>query len=91
MKPTDLLDYALGRLAAPRREWLERRMAGDPALAERMARLVQNLGRLLDDGRGDLPTQERAPSAPQTDPVTSDSARETQPEDQADRPPSTPY
>jgi anti-sigma factor RsiW len=89
MKPTDLLDYALGRLEAPRRERLERRMASDPALAERMARLVRNLGRLLDDGRGDLPAEGRPPASP-TDPAIPGSARAPGPEDQANRSPSTP-
>lgn len=50
MDAADLLDYALGRLDGPRRERLERRLARDPALAERVARLVRNLHRLLDDG-----------------------------------------
>lgn len=51
MDPPDLLDYALGTLGAPRREQIERRIASDPELAERVARLIRNLGRLLDDGR----------------------------------------
>jgi anti-sigma factor RsiW len=55
MDPADLLDYALGRLEGPRRERLERRMAGDPALAGQMARLIRNLHHLLDDGQADYP------------------------------------
>jgi anti-sigma factor RsiW len=55
MDADELLDYALGRLDGPRREHLERRIANDPALAERMKRLIRNLGRLLDDGRMDRP------------------------------------
>jgi anti-sigma factor RsiW len=62
MHPADLLDYALGRLDGPRREQLERRIARDPALAERVARLVRNLERLLDDGRADRPPI--APTSP---------------------------
>jgi anti-sigma factor RsiW len=53
MDADELLDYALGRLDGPRRELLERRLANDPALAERVRRLIRNLGRLLDDGRAD--------------------------------------
>lgn len=51
MDPADLLDYALGRLEGPRREALERRIKGDPTLAEKVARLARNLNRLLDDGQ----------------------------------------
>lgn len=50
MDPDDLLDYALGRLDPSRTEQLEQRMARDPELAEQVARLIRNLGRLLDDG-----------------------------------------
>jgi anti-sigma factor RsiW len=49
----DLLDYALGRLEGPRRERFDRLLAGDPALAERVARLIHMLDQLLDDGRED--------------------------------------
>jgi anti-sigma factor RsiW len=63
MNPADLLDYALGRLEGPRRERLDRRMASDPALADRMARLIRNLGRLLDDDWADC-SPGRLPAAP---------------------------
>jgi len=55
MDPASLLDYALGRLEGPRREQLEQQVANDPALAERLARLIRNLSRLLDDGQGRFP------------------------------------
>jgi anti-sigma factor RsiW len=50
MKPTELLDYALGRLDDARREQLELEIARDSSLAERVSRLVRNLDRLLNDG-----------------------------------------
>lgn len=50
MDAGELLDYALGRLDSPQREWLERQIARDPELAERVARLLHNIDRLLDDG-----------------------------------------
>jgi hypothetical protein len=46
-----LLDFALGRVDAPRRERIERELARHPTMAGRMAQLIRNLGRLLDDGR----------------------------------------
>lgn len=55
MGPDELLDYALGRLDGPRLRRLERRIARDPAFAERVARLVHNVSRILDDGRDDRP------------------------------------
>src|SRR5271157_5510117 len=51
MDPSDVLDYALGQLDGPPRERLERQIAGDPALADRLDRLARRLGRLLDDGQ----------------------------------------
>jgi len=69
MDPADLLDYALERLDGPRRERIERQIAGDPALARRVARLIRNLDRLLDDGRRRCPTA-GTPSF-QTDPISS--------------------
>ena len=50
MNPDELLEYALGRLEGPGRERLERRIACDPDLAARLARLIRNLRQLLDDG-----------------------------------------
>jgi anti-sigma factor RsiW len=64
MDAADLLDYALGRLHGPRRERLERLLAGDPALAARVARLARNLGRLLDDGRGPCPVPDASAPIP---------------------------
>jgi anti-sigma factor RsiW len=77
--PADLLDYALGRLDGPRRERLERMLAGDPELAERVARLVRNVGRLLDDGR------ERRP--PKGAPSPRSSSSLPTPHDTVERPP----
>ena len=89
MDPADLLDYALGRLEGPRRERLERRLACEPALAERVARLVRNLRRLLDDGRADRPAGgSPAPASPTAPPVLPDSVRSARPDVQGDRPPS---
>lgn len=51
MDPSDVLDYALGQLDGPPRERLERQIAGDPVLADRLDRLARRLGRLLDDGQ----------------------------------------
>lgn len=51
MDSDDLLDYALGRLDGSRLLRVERRLRSDPALAERVVRLIRNLDRLLDDGR----------------------------------------
>ncbi len=70
MDPDDLLDYALGRLDGPRREHLERRIARDPELARRIARLIRNLGRLLDDGRGHRPPGVATSSRPPADSPT---------------------
>jgi anti-sigma factor RsiW len=50
MDPGELIDYALGRLDPPRRERLERQIGRDPELAQRVARLLHNVDRLLDDG-----------------------------------------
>jgi anti-sigma factor RsiW len=65
MDRDDLLEYALGRLDGPRREQIKRQIARDPALAARMARLMRNLARLLDDGHCScLP---KPPAAPPED------------------------
>src|SRR5262245_7646258 len=50
MSPEEMLDYTLGVVDDPRREQLEREVAGDPALSERVERLRHGLDRLLDDG-----------------------------------------
>lgn len=83
MDPADLLDYALGKLEGPRREQIERRIARDPALAERMARLMRNLVQLLDDGRGGHPPGESPGPPPPTGVAHPDLPR---PARRADRP-----
>ncbi len=50
MSPAEVLDYALGQLEADRRERFDRWLASDPALNGRVAGLIRNLDRLLDDG-----------------------------------------
>ena len=52
MDPVELLEYALGRLDPENREQIDRQIARDPDLALRVTRLIRNLCRLLDDGRG---------------------------------------
>ncbi|SIO61276.1 hypothetical protein SAMN05444166_6705 [Singulisphaera sp. GP187] len=71
MDPTELLDYALGRLDGPRRARLERLIADDPGLAARVARLIRNLDSLLDDGQGHCPPKEEvsSQSPPPSDPA----------------------
>jgi len=88
MDPTDLLDYALGRLDGPPRERIERMLAHDPILAGRVARLVRNLGRLLDDGRERRPEGALSPRSSPTLPPPHDLVERTRPEDPGDRPPS---
>lgn len=88
MDPGDLLDYALGRLDGPRREQLERRIARDPELARRIARLIRNLGRLLDDGRGHRPPGVAPPPRPPADsPTRQDSVLRDGSEDCGEGPP----
>lgn len=90
MDPAELLDYALGRLDGIRRERLERQIADDPTLAERVARLTQNLGRLLDDGRGNHPADVvPIPASPLAPSILADLDRVARPDDQGDRPPSS--
>jgi anti-sigma-K factor RskA len=50
MDASELLDYALGQLEGSGRDQIEREIAHDPELAGRVARLIRNLRRLLDDG-----------------------------------------
>lgn len=50
MTSSDMLDYAFGLLEEPRRSVLERALASDPALADRVARLGDSIHRLVDDG-----------------------------------------
>jgi anti-sigma factor RsiW len=80
MDPSELLDYVLGRLVGPRRERLERRMDRDPALAEQVARLIRNLGRLLDDGRGNPVAGNASPSPELPPPDPSFSSRSERPD-----------
>lgn len=61
-----MLDYVLGQLDGPRREQLEREIARDPCLAEKLARLSRRLRRILDDGG---PVE---PPAPREDDVARD-------------------
>ena len=65
MDADELIDYALGKLDEPGRRELERRIANDPALAERVSRLVRNLSRLLDDGRDDPAFEGRLGTTPE--------------------------
>ncbi len=58
MNPIELLDYALGRLDGPRRERLERELEFNPTLVNRLNRVIDNLGRLLDDGQRRYPPAE---------------------------------
>jgi prepilin-type processing-associated H-X9-DG protein len=51
MNADDMLDYALGQLEGPPLERAEHESAGDPNLAESLARLGRAVNRLLDDGR----------------------------------------
>ncbi len=51
MDHSDLLDYALGQLDGSRCAELEGRLAADPVLHRRFARLESRLVRLLDDGQ----------------------------------------
>jgi anti-sigma factor RsiW len=67
MDPSDLLDYALGQLDGPRRAEVERAIAADPALAERLALLTRRLARLLDDGQGAGPSPD--PHHPRPPPI----------------------
>ena len=50
MNASDMLDYSLGQLEGPAREQVERDLAGDPAAAEKVARLSRSIHRLLDEG-----------------------------------------
>jgi prepilin-type processing-associated H-X9-DG protein len=50
MNAQDLLDYTFGQLDEPRREQLDRQIAADPALADRVARLARAVDSLVDDG-----------------------------------------
>lgn len=68
MDPDELLDYALGQLDRSRSVELERLLQRDPELTEQLKRLIQNLHRLLDDGRapssrGNPPIVSTPPSA----------------------------
>lgn len=89
MDPADLLDYALGRLDGPRREQIERQILSDPALAERVARLIRNLERLLDDGLGHSPPKCVPPSSQSSprSPMPQDSAPRAESENRGDRSP----
>ena len=54
MNADDLLDYALGRLEGARLREVEQRLAADPELAARAARIRAHLHALIDDGDEDL-------------------------------------
>ncbi|MHC5537517.1 hypothetical protein ACYOEI_04720 [Singulisphaera rosea] len=74
MEPSELLDYALGQLDGRGRERLERELVRDPRLAGIMARLVQNLARLLDDGR-----ERGAATVPSSPPIPANSLETVKP------------
>jgi len=88
MNPDDLLDYALGRLDGPRRARIERLIAHNPRLAERVARLIRNLNRLLDDGRGRQPAAGGPAPSPSASPTRPESVPPPRSEGPGDRPPS---
>ncbi len=91
MDPADLLDYALGKLDCAQREQIERRIAHDQELATRVARLIRNLDRLLDDGRCFRPSEGASSRRPGGDSSTrQDADHRPCSEEQGEPPPANP-
>jgi|GEM_PF-4673041 len=89
MDRSEMLDYVLDLIEAPRYEQLEYEVALDPVLAEGLALLSRLLDRLLDDGQNiELPT-ELARKLRQVRPGTRPLPSRAEPSESVDRKPST--